>query len=88
MVKRPKEGDIADEASAWKLIDRALTRSMQIHPKHAGFLILDLLKRIPDLEERVAALESAKKTEPKPAPKPVVPKTVAKKVPVKAKDRS
>ncbi len=83
MVKKPREGDIADNDARWKLIDRALTRSMQIHPKHAGYLILELLKQVPDLESRVAALESrstpAPKTIPKAAPKPVPVKAAAVK---------
>lgn len=87
MVKRPKEGDILDDQSSWKLIDRALTRSMQIHPKHAGYLILELLKQIPDLEARIEKLEGGKPA-PVPAPKPVTPRPAVKKVPVKGKDRS
>ena len=71
MVKRPREGDIPDDDGRWKLIDRALTRSMQIHPKHAGYLILELLKQIPDLEARVAAIEASAAPAPKPTPKPV-----------------
>ena len=77
MVKKPRPGDIIDNDGRWKLIDRALTRSMQIHPKHAGYLILELLKQIPVLEARIDALESAS------APKPI-PKAVPRPMPVKA----
>lgn len=79
MVKKPREGDIVGNEGRWKLIDRALTRSMQIHPKHAGYLILELLKQIPELESRIKKLEDSDPPTLKPLPKAAPVKTPAVK---------